>query len=215
MRYRFLPALFLLLFAACDNRSTAYFGAPQPAGGRDLEALPAGLSGVFSTGDRTSLLRITDRLVIRTDDYDEVFHKDSLDGSLELRGNQLIYPDGATVTVVRKGDSVIRHQHVRDTLFSLAGGNRLRKFRGHYFLNTRYDTAAWHVQLLTPVKGMVILGYVSDSADIARLEHITATVPDSSGYVFDPSRRQLKRFIRQDGFSDRDTFYRMRTGMKG
>ncbi|HEY5392442.1 MAG TPA: hypothetical protein VIJ57_10030, partial [Hanamia sp.] len=58
-------------------------------------------------------------------------------------------------------------------------------------------------------KGILTVGNVSDKDDIQKLKEITETKSDTTSTNFSLTRRQFKKFVRQNGFGDEETFIRM------
>jgi hypothetical protein len=67
----------------------------------------------------------------------------------------------------------------------------------------------WTVHIMSLSKGMLSIGYIRDSAEIRLLKDISGGTEDSTGYHFNPSRKQFESFVKQNGFRERDTFYRI------
>lgn len=197
-----------ILLAGCDPAIT--FDKPQPDGVTPLSSFPARLQGQYTDTDQASVLTITDQLITRHYDFDFKEHKDSLDTSYQLTGDTLInLRDGTKEHVVLQGDSIVRHESGTDTLFNISADNVLKKFKGYCFLNSRQDNDRWTVNKLALEKGVLIIGSLSAGEDLQKLNEITETPEDTVSKPFTLTRRQFKRFIRQGGFSDQETFRRI------
>ena len=105
--------------------------------------------------------------------------------------------------------TVIQHANWTDTLFNISADNVLKKFKGYYFLNNRYKDSSWEVKKLSLKKGVLTVGSVSDNDDIQKLKEITETTADTTSTNFTLSRKQFKKFVKQDGFSKQETFILM------
>jgi hypothetical protein len=89
--------------------------------------------------------------------------------------------------------------------------NVVRKFKGYYFLNTRYDKTSWAVEKVQFSKGELEISGISTEQDIESLIEITETPKDTvAPYIFTATKRQFKAFIRNDGFSDTEKFVRLK-----
>jgi hypothetical protein len=188
----------------------ATFDKPQPDDVKPLDAFPVRLHGSYMAEDFASVLTIYKQMIIRHYDYDIVEHRDSLGSSRRLSGDSLInLHDGSAEKVELRGDSVIQHVSWTDTLFNLADGNVLKKFKGYYFLNLQYRENAWIVNKLSLQNGTLTIGEISGSDQIKTLREITEGTTDTATTHFSPTRKQFKTFVRKEGFSDEETFRRM------
>ena len=105
-----------------------------------------------------------------------------------------------------KGDTIIRHADWTDTMFSTSADNVLKKFKGYYFLNNRFRDTAWEVKKLSLQSGTLTVGSISDKNDIQKLREITETTADTTSKHFTLKRKEFKRFVKQEGFSEHETF---------
>jgi hypothetical protein len=113
--------------------------------------------------------------------------------------------------VKRNGDSIITHVHYIDTLFQINYDNVVRKFKGYYFLNKRYDKESWEVQKMKLSKGKLMISSISDKNDIESLKTITESSEDTvAPYNFTASKKQFKEFLKNNGFSDSETFVKLK-----
>lgn len=202
-----------LFLDSCDP--AASFDIPQPENVKPLATFSRRLQGKYMAADQASIITITDNLIIRHYDIDCKEHKDSLGPSYKIIGDTLIdMDDGTKERILLKGDSVIGHVNWIDTLFNLSTGDILKKFKGFYFLNNRYGDKAWEVKKMSLAKGLLTLGSVSSKEDIQKLKEITETTADTISTNFSLTKRQFKSFVRQEGFSDQETFTRMTENSK-
>jgi hypothetical protein len=89
--------------------------------------------------------------------------------------------------------------------------NVVRRFKGYYFLNKRYDKTSWVVKKIQLTKGQLTLSSISTKLDIENLKEITETSADTiPPYKFSATKKQFKQFIKSDGFSDNETFVRQK-----
>jgi len=205
---RFVIFISTVLFCSCEPSAT--FDEPQPADIKSLTAFPKGIRGKFLAADQASILTITDTLITRYYDFDFKEHKDSLGSSYKLIGDTLLnLTDSTKEIVLLRGDSIIQHYDGTDTLFSISKDNILKKFKGYYFLNKLYNDNAWEVNKLSLGKGVLTIASISNKDDIQKLKEITETSGDTTSTNFSPTRRQFKRFLRQDGFGEKETFTRI------
>lgn len=191
---------------ACEPPVT--FSEPQPTDTDNLSKFPKALQGLYLSLADNSTLSIGDKVIQRTYDYDYKIHPNQLDSTSRLSGDTIIDLKTNEKTLIkREGDSLITHINYLDTLFQLDYDNVVRKFKGYYFLNTRYDKASWEVKKIQLSNGQLTFSSISSKLDIDNLKEITETPNDTiPPYKFTATKKQLKKFIRNDGFSDSETF---------
>lgn len=208
---RFVAALIIIAAFMLDScEPAATFDKPQPDQVKSLASFPQRLQGNYESTNQTSIVVITDKLITRRYDLDFKDHKDSLGSSYKLVGDTLVDAENGTrEKVIVKGDTIMQHASWKDTLFSISTDHVLKRFKGYYFLNNRYDNNAWEVKKLSLKKGVLTVGGISNEEDIQKLKEITETVADTTTTHFTLTRRQFKKFIRQDGFAEQETFNRI------
>jgi hypothetical protein len=196
------------LLNSCEPSAT--FDKPQPDNTSSLTSFPERISGKYLSADQASIVSVTDKLLTRHYDFDFKVHKDSIGTSHKLISDTLInLTDGTKEKVVLKGDTVIQHANWTDTLFNISDNNVLKKFKGYYFLNSRYTDNAWELKKLSLKNGLLRISSISDKDDIQKLKELTETTADTTSTHFALTRRQFKKFVKDEGFSDEETFTRM------
>lgn len=210
---RWISLLALIAVAnlfACTEPVT--FTEPQPAAVENLPAIPKRLQGRYIGVSDHSKLIVSDKLIQRISDYDYKFHRSELDSNELLSGDTIIDLKSNEKTLIRREkDSLIYHVHQLDTLFELSYDNVIRKFKGYYFLNIRYDKTAWDVKKMQLSKGRLIISSLSSKEDIDNLKSITETPQDTtSPYRFRASKKQFKEFIKNEGFRESEIFVKQK-----
>ena len=188
------------------------FNEPQPTNIENLSKFPKRLQGQYLNLTDNSTLIVSDKLILRIYDYDYKVHLNQLDSAEQLSGDTIINIKTNEKTIIKQdGDSLITHVHYIDTLFQMDYDNVVRKFKGYYFLNKRYDKTSWEVRKIQLTKGQFILSNISTKLDIENLKEITETPSDTiPPYKFSVTKKQFKQFIKNDGFSDIETFVRQK-----
>jgi hypothetical protein len=64
------------------------------------------------------------------------------------------------------------------------------------------------VTLLTRIKGGITLGTISKLEDIKNLRELTGAVSDTTD--FRPTKNELKKFLKENGFGQEETFIRVK-----
>ena len=195
---------------ACEPSVT--FTEPQPVDTDNLSEFPRRLKGVYLSLSDSSILSINDKQIQRTYDFDYKIHPNQLDSTARLSGDTLINLETKERKLIKRdGDSLKIHIHSVDTLFQMDYGNVVRKFKGYYFLNTRYDKTSWAVEKMNLSKGQLIISSISTKEDIENLKKITETTQDTvTNYNFTVSKKEFKKFVKNDGFSDSETFVKLK-----
>lgn len=205
-----LISTFIILISlfACEPLVT--FNEPQPTDTDNLSKFPRRLQGQYLSLADNSTLSISDKLIQRIYDYDYKVHQNQLDSTSRLSGDTIIDLKTNEKTIIKHdGDSLITHVYYIDTLFQLDYDNVVRKFKGYYFLNNRYDKTSWEVKKIQLAKGKLVISTISTKLDIENLKEIAETPQDTiPPYKFTATKKQFKEFIKNDGFSDSETFVR-------
>lgn len=205
-----LISTFIILTSLFACEPPATFNEPQPTDIDNLSKFPKRLQGQYLSLADSSTLSISDKLIQRFYDFDYKIHPSQLDSTSRLSGDTIIdLKTNEKHLIKRVGDSLITHVHYIDTLFQMDYDNVVRKFKGYYFLNTRYDKTSWEVKKIQLAKGQIVISSISSKLDIENLKEITETPLDTiPPYKFTATKKQFKKFIKNDGFSDSETFVR-------
>lgn len=210
-RLKFITTIIILtsLFS-CGPPVT--FKEPQPTDNDNLSKFPNRLQGQYLSLADNSILVIGDKLIQRIYDFDLKFHPSQLDSNSRLSGDTIINLTTNTREVVKRdGDSLVTHIHYIDTLFQMDYDNVVRKFKGYYFLNTRYDKESWVVKKIELSKGQLVFSSISTKEDIENLKTITESTQDTvAPNKFATTKKQFKEFIKNGGFTDSETFVRQK-----
>lgn len=200
----------LTSLVACETPVT--FTEPQPPETDNLSSFPGRLKGVYLNLSDSSTLSINDKLIQRTYDFDYKIHLNQLDSTVRLLGDTLINLETNEREIIKRdGDSLKIHIHNIDTIFQMDFDNVVRKFKGYYFLNTRYDKTSWAVEKMKLSKGQLIISSISTKEDIENLKEITETTQDTlTNYNFTATKKQFKEFVKNDGFSDSEIFMKLK-----
>jgi hypothetical protein len=194
------------------------FDEPQPTETRNLSQFPKRLQGQYLSLVDNSLLIITNNIIRRIYDFDTKIHINELDSTSKLSGDTIMHlRTNERTAIKREGDSLILHTHYVDTLFTINYDNVVRKFKGLYFINSRCGKQSWEVKKMELSNGQLSIGKISVKRDIENLKEFTETPQDTvPHYEFKPTKKQFKKFIRNEGFSDSEIFAKQsKSGSKG
>lgn len=202
----FLAGLFLF---ACEP--TVVFDKPQPADVAALGGFPKRIQGKYLSLTDSSFLQITASSLIRTYDFYIKIHVTQLDTNQQIIGDTLFdlkTNKGELIQI--EGDSIVTHVKEMDTLFTIDELNILKKFKGYYFVNIYLPPDTWQVKKLELAKGKLILSSISPKEDLTQLKAITETSQDTTSHLFSLTRKQFKKFVRNEGFRDSEEFMRIK-----
>jgi hypothetical protein len=199
----------IILINSCEPVAT--FDQPQPINEKQLNVIPTTLHGYYVDSNRASTLSVDGKFIKRIYDYWINTPKDSLCASCQIIGDTLLNTkDSSKVLVLIKGDSVFQHYDGIDTLFNISKHNILKKYKGYYFLNIWHSDNSWEVRKLTLQNGVLKIGNISEKEDLEKLRNITESINDTISTRFTLTTRQFKKFIVDRGFSDQETFIKIR-----
>lgn len=208
MRKLVLIGSLLFIFCACEQKVSIYFEKPQPENVKDHTRFPKRLWGSYlNLTDSSHLIITPNRVIISGEQKLFRLHKAQLpEAKMQLEGKVLIDREtGDRLSVELAGDSIFYKLPYRDTLFQLSETALLRKFKGHYFLNSKMEDKTWEVKSLTYKRGAIILSEIGKQADIEKLKAMTLTQADSTNR-FNPTRKQFRQFVKENGFSANQVF---------
>jgi hypothetical protein len=199
----------LMNVIACQPPVT--FTEPQPSKTKNIAAFPLRLQGNYVGVDDQSTLLISEKLIQQIYDFDEKIHQNQLDSNYKLIKDTIINSVTNEKRMFKRlGDSLLTHVHYIDTVFQMDDDNVVRKFKGHYFLNMRYESDSWEVKQLSLSKGQLSINRISTEKDIENLQTITESPQDSvPPYTFTATKKQFKQFVQSDGFSTGELFIRI------
>jgi hypothetical protein len=188
------------------------FDKPQPDDVAALGRFPERIQGKYLSSWDSSFLQITASSMIRTYNFYHKVHLSQLDSNQQIIGDSLFNLKTNKGELVQiEGDSIAEHVYDTDTLFMIDEFNQLKKFKGYYFVNIYMPPDRWQVKKLEFSHGKLTLSSISLKADLEQLKEITETTVDTIPYVFSPSRRQFKKFVRNEGFRDNEEFVKINT----
>jgi len=204
-----IKIIFLTTLVLVSCGDLVRFEEPQPAGQSNEKMIPKRLIGQYLSLDDTAKLVIANGLIIRYSITDLSGKVDTVDmknikGDTTYSGTE----DRLKFDIVVKGDSTFQHWGYYDTLFDVTKGDILRKYKGYYFLNEKVSENSWSVTTLTKIENGLTLGTISSIDDINNLRTVTETKSDTI-FSFRPTKKEMKKFLKGKGFSDRDTFIKV------
>lgn len=194
------------------NEHVVQFEKPQPDGVANIIAFPANMQGHYITKDFGEEITLNDKTVVRRVVANFAEHKDSLYNYFTIEGDSVIDKEKhKKYKAAIKNDSVFwYYQSEPDTLFMIAENNIARRFKGHYFLNIKSEDGSWSVTKLSVKQGKLNFGFIADSTAIHHLKEITGEVQQDSVYTFNLTKKQFKKFNKNEGFRNSETYYKVK-----
>ncbi len=207
-KFRLLACLHTLLLVSCGPEVS--FEEPQPAGVKDLKSFPKSFRGEYQSKQDGSVLSISGSMITRTYEIYFTASLKNLDSVYEMR-NGLLYDKtfNDSFPVIISGDSIYHHSQITDTLFMISPATALRKMKGYLFLNSRYSENNWTVEKVSLHKGVLRFAAVNSKEDIDLLNELVET-KDTTTLSYKPSKKEFRKFVKQEGFSDTEEFTRVR-----
>ncbi|MHC1776024.1 MAG: hypothetical protein AB9834_11495 [Lentimicrobium sp.] len=205
-----LAGLILTGLLSCDPVVT--FTEPQPEGTDNLLKFPKRLQGLYLSTEDSSTLQVDNRLMRRVYDVGQKIHPNQLSSEEKLMGDTLInLATNEKIPVRIDGDSIIYSLNFIDTLFRIDTSNVVRKYKGYYFLNSHFGKNGWEVKKLQLTKGQLVISSITEQSDIDNLKAVVETVQDTVlPFRFKATRKQFKKYVRNNGFSNHETFLRQK-----
>jgi len=183
-----------------------WFKVPQPAGGKNLKTFSDEITGKYTSVVDTHIISIEkDKIILeyrekllmsKTEFRDEVGDSISEDTSFMFTDNWLI-------NIKSYGDSVKVFSSKDEELFRISERQLLREYKGYYFLNYKDTNDYWKVKVLKLVGDTLEFDFILKEEDIYNIKGITKvevakdSSDDESRYYLDPTKRELRKILRQ------------------
>lgn len=206
------PWIFVALtILACED--PIRFEKPQPEGTIEQHVIPRKYHGRYQSLEDSSILIISRGNIIsyyKRQFKGRIAELDPAERILFSKDTTFSDEHGkATVKVKHSGAEIAYQYENRETIFSFARHDVLKKFRGYYFLNHETDASHWTVTKLGFTKEGLVLGSLSSKDDLRRLQELTQQKSDTV-YNFRPTSKQMKKFIRDKGFHNEERFVKLK-----
>lgn len=212
MKTEIILSLLLVLVVLFSCQAVATFNNPQPNGIDPIKGIPVRLQGRYASEDRQSILTITDSVMLRTYQFEDNIHKDSLQKGTFVKGDSLLVStNGERKSIRVHGDSILIQEHWVDTLFTSSPMYILKAYKGYYFLNRQLKDNTWEVMQLFLRRGKLYANSLSTPVDIEKLKSITENASDTVPSSFTLTQKQFKKFIRKGGFAEQEIFIRLKS----
>lgn len=207
----FLSMVCLVIFlSACEPPVT--FTEPQPVSTGTLNSFPRKLRGDYFSPEDSSLLRIDSKTICRV--YPMSLQEQSEKGAIDINissDTNIHISTGEDIQSVSISMGDTEEKELIDTIFFIDKDHVVKKFKGFYFLNSKYENEGWEVQRLSLKKGKLSFNSISRENDIDDLKEIAESAEDTvAPYQFSVTKKQFKQFNRGRGFSHEEVFVKMK-----
>lgn len=204
-----------IFITACEE--PVKFAEPQPKDKSNLSSFPNRLLGTYKSVDDDYVLEISDNMIVRKFKANVSLTKTELDSSknLKLNGNILFDSDNnLSFKVSIQNDSITGFAIQSDSIFNITSDNVLRKYNGHYFLNTKVDNGYTVYMLTNEGAGKITISAI-EKDEIANLKAVTAAEEPAdsllSNYQFQISKKEFKKFVNEmHGFRSIEVFQKVK-----
>ena len=138
-------------------------------------------------------------------------HPNQLDSNEIFQGDYIINLNtNEKIPFKKVEDSLEVYEVFIDTIFNLNQEDILRKYKGYYFLNMKYNDFGWEVQKLYLKKGKLYVSQVLNESEITQLKELSESFEDTiPTYKFNIDKKQFKKFVKSEGFSSTDTLIKL------
>jgi len=199
----------VIFLISCEPGVT--FIEPQPESIKSSTSFSKQIQGSYLAFDFASVLTINEKQITRHFDFDYKTQKDSLGINFKIVKDSIVnLVNGSKEKVLIQVDSIVQHANWIDTLFNISSENVLKNYKGYYFLNSKFSDEKWEVKELGLKNGVLTLASISTKEDIQKLNEIMESPNDTVSTNFNLTKRQFKRFLREEGFREKETFTRMK-----
>jgi hypothetical protein len=218
MKKSLIAFLFTAILLACEKRSGVLFLEPQPNTAKDENAFRKNIQGKYLFPKDSSLVIINNNSVVKVITFKGRFAKSDIDSTYHVNVND----DNSILEALRKysmegyiiGDSIFAKSIIKDTLFYISEDNKLRMFRGYYFLNTKVNENSYSVLRLELFKRRYLkFSQIMplDSLDykyraitpVQKIMHDSVMVQ----YNMRPTKKELKKLMKEEAFIEEDEVY--------
>ena len=204
--------LVIWLFSSCSTDPTVRFLEPQPKNKKNLQTIPKAYQGKYIEEMEVAILSINSSSIVEKQEVELTIPTDSMTNYLDtvyLKDTTIINGNW-TISIDREDDSTRIEAQLVDTLFRVSKTTKLRKHKGHLFLNYLQADATWKVMQLSLDKNLLTFNRLDIHIDMDTLKEITPVTIvvdtlDERPQYFDiaPTKKQLKVLTKRSALGSR------------
>ncbi len=186
-----MTTLTVLTLVGCDEYVS--FREPQPQNDRNEKRFDSNIRGTYLSLEDSSLL-VIDELSVRSygRKKDKPVDKEGVDINITL--------DKATFDMSLNNRS-------ETSVFFLDQDHILKKFKGHYFMNSRRDDGRWNLLIMRKSDGLMTIKNIEmEERTIRQLNSLTVVDEvldrdgDTEGFILNPTKKEMKSMLKSDIF---------------
>lgn len=201
--------MFAIFLIGCGEDIKITFTEPMPLNGKVLDKFPKRYRGVYVNKSDDSRLYVNEKGIVREYDYTFRLHRDSLETGDSLSNDTIFHiAEGDFDVIAVQGEYLTEHVHWFDTLFVVDEFPYLKKYKGYLFLNS-LDQYGYEVRQMKLKKGVLEINSISTPEEIALLNEFEENDSDTVASPYSPTKREFKKFIRSEGFSEGEQFVKI------
>ena len=224
-KFLFLSLLAVWILSGCtDKKQHIYFEEPQPKNEKDQQRFKNRFLGTWLNLADSSILYVSHNMLVTEKSINFVVLKKELDSmpDFKIKNDSIFGGDFGNGTKIRSShDSIFTTFVIKDTIFNISNDQLLRFFKGNYFLNHRVGEKQWMVEKmsLNGRNNLNISELLLSEKDSLKNFTEVKEVPKSSDstivdYYIKPSRKELKNYVRDGGFREKNEYIRIKIKRK-
>jgi hypothetical protein len=209
MKQRLILIALILALYSC-KKFTVGFDVSQPENTKEQKEFPKRLIGVYYNVDKNIELEIEKYFILKRIILDDTLKISDLDKTERVKNDTLYKLHSNTkYKILKINDSLFSNYIYVDTTFNLKTLDLLKKFKGYYFLNHKTENGSWEVEKLSLKQGVLKINGIRTENEISMMETITESKRDTiKPFIVKPTKKQFKAFVKQNGFTESDTYIR-------
>lgn len=213
-----------MIFQSCKPKQGIYFEEPQPKNEQNQQRFKNRFLGTWLNVEDSSLLYITRNMLVEERNYILTALKKELDTmpAYKIRHDSIFgeeFGNGTRIKTVN--DTVFIFMISKDTIFMVSDEQILRFNNGNYFLNHRIGEKQWMVEKMSMSgKNQLVIAdlLISEKDSLKNFTEVKEIPKENDSaivdYYLNPTRKELKSYIREGGFREKKKFIRIMVKMR-
>lgn len=183
------------------------FEVAQPENVREQKEFPNKLIGNYYDAEGSTDLIIEKYFIIKRTTINDTLSISELSENERIVKDTFYDKNSNQKSKIRVvNDTLFTDLIILDTVFNIIKGDVLKKHKGYYFLNTKWEKT-WTVEKLSLAKGILQINSINTKEEITILETITNIKRDSAAtFKVKPTKKQFQEFVKRNGFSEGEIY---------
>lgn len=215
-----LYILIIISLTSCVENDYVQFKSAQPEGVKESRSFNRKVKGEYVNCSNTEdKLIISDQLILNSQIFRFKIHRKDLDLDSSIVINRdnngelkkLFKSHGYEIQF--NGDTIMASKAIFDTVFQISDNQKLKEFKGSYFLNSRKGENHWSVNRLDVNKDTLFIGKITPSDTLLRFDFVAkndeVNKSDSTTtikYAMDPTKKEFKKLMRPNAFKNSECY---------